>query len=134
MMLNASMGSALAEILTLKPNPATSHAPVFGPRLAPKMIPTPAKSEINPPDRNEIVITETSELDCITVVVRMPKPIDFVIDSVAFSKMRFRNPPLISLNPSSSINIPKKKDRHTSNDLLKVATGLEPKREEEQHT
>ena len=62
--------------MTFRPNPATSQAPVVVPILAPKMMPTPASNEISPALRKEIVITETSELDCMIVVVTIPNSKD----------------------------------------------------------
>ena len=68
-------------MLTLRPKPATSQAPVVVPMLAPKMIPIPAISGSSPALRNEMVITDTNELDCISVVEddaeahRLPQPV-----------------------------------------------------------
>ena len=66
-------------------------------------------SEIRPADKKDMVITETSELDCMTVVATTPKPSDLPSEPVAFSKAFSRKPPLNSLKPSSSINMPKRK-------------------------
>ena len=79
------------------------------PILAPKMMPIPASNEINPALRKEIVITDTSELDCMIVVVTIPNSRDRGTDPVAFSSTLSRNPPLNSLNPSSSISMPNRK-------------------------
>jgi len=43
------------------------------------------------------------------VVETTPKPMDFATEPVAFSKACSRMPPLNSLKPSSSINMPKRK-------------------------
>ncbi len=79
------------------------------PILAPKMMPTPAAKLISPADRNEMVITDTSDDDCMIVVVNTPKPSDFSVEPVARASRRSRNPPENSLNPSSSINMPNRK-------------------------
>ena len=96
-------------MLTLRPRPATSQAPVVVPIFAPKMIPTPPISEMNPALRNEMVITETSELDCRSVVETIPKTIARGVEPVARSKTRSIAPPPNSLKPSSNISIPNRK-------------------------
>ena len=55
------------------------------------------------------MITDTRELDCMTVVDITPNASDFGTDPVAFASMFSRNPPLNSLNPSSSISMPNRK-------------------------
>ena len=47
--------------------------------------------------------------DIMMVVVMIPNPNDLGIDPVAFSNAISRNPPLNSLKPSSSINMPNRK-------------------------
>jgi len=73
------------------------------------MIPTPPMSEISPALRNEMVMTETSELDCKSVVEIIPNEIARGVEPVARSKSLSNAPPLNSLNPSSSISMPKRK-------------------------
>ena len=59
-------------LLSDQTGPPARHLP-YCPRLAPKIIPTPAASPINPALRKEITITETSELDCRMAVETIPK-------------------------------------------------------------
>ena len=77
--------------------------------LAPKTIPTPPISEMSPALRNEMVMTETSELDCRSVVETIPKVTALGVEPVARSRTRSSAPPPKSLKPSSSINIPNRK-------------------------
>ena len=87
-------------------NPATSHAPVVVPRLAPKMMPMPWASPSNPALRNEMVITDTSELDCIRVVVTTPKDRLFHNRSVVRPRIFSSTPPVKERNPSSRDSMP----------------------------
>ena len=63
---------AKMEILIFNPNPATSQAVAVVPILAPKMSPIPPAKLIKPALMNDIVITDTNELDCIKAVTRAP--------------------------------------------------------------
>jgi len=58
-----NMGMAKTEMFIFKPNPATSQAVAVVPMLAPKIKPIPPARVISPALMNDIVITETSELD-----------------------------------------------------------------------
>jgi len=64
---------------------------------------------MSPALRKEMVMTDTSELDCNTVVETIPKSIDRGTDRVARSSNRSSMPPPRSLNPSSSISMPNRK-------------------------
>ena len=67
------MGMEYADNFTLRPKPVNNHAPVVVPILAPNIIPIPPAKSINPAERKEMVKIESSELDCINVVVIIPK-------------------------------------------------------------
>jgi len=82
---------------------------VVVPILAPNMIPMPATREIRPALRKEMAMTETSELDCITVVLMMPKLRLFQYLSVVLRRMDSSVPPVKALNPSSIESLPNKK-------------------------
>lgn len=86
-----------------------SNAPVVVPRLAPKMMPIPAARVMSPALRKEIAITETSELDCISVVLTIPNSTLFPVDDVVRRSIRSRVPPVKARKPSSSDNMPNRK-------------------------
>ena len=106
---NTSIGIAYSAIFTFTPKPAISQAPVVVPRLAPKMMPIPAPSVIRPALRKEIAITETSELDCMMLVVTMPKPRLRHRPSVVRRRSRSSTPPVKILKPSSMARTPNRK-------------------------
>jgi hypothetical protein len=56
-----------------------------------------------------MVITETSELDCIRVVETTPKPRLFQVLLVVFCRIFSSKPPVKALKPSSRNSIPKRK-------------------------
>ncbi len=66
------MGKAKADIFIFKPKPATNQAVAVVPIFAPNINPIPSDKLINPALINEIVITETKELDCINAVIKAP--------------------------------------------------------------
>ena len=107
-------------MLTLRPNPAISQAPVVVPRLAPKMIPMPAASDSNPALRNEIVMTETRELDCIRVVVTTPNDRLFQTLSVVRAEQPFEYSAREGLEPLFQGQHAKQEDGHARGDLLEI--------------
>ena len=64
------------------------------PRLAPKMIPIPAARVISPALRKDMVITDTRELDCISVVLTIPNNTLLPVDEVVRRNSRSRAPPV----------------------------------------
>ncbi len=86
MIPKTNIGIANAEIFIFKPKLATSQAVAVVPILAPKISPKPSDSVINPALINEIVITETSELDWIKAVTNAPAVILLYNLLVAFLK------------------------------------------------
>jgi hypothetical protein len=96
-------------MFTFRPRPATIQAPVVEPRLAPKMMPIPPIREISPALRNEIVTTETSELDCRRVVETTPKRSARGVERVAAPSSLSSLPPPSSRKPSSSMSMPRRK-------------------------
>ena len=88
---------------------ANNQAPVVVPRLAPKIMPIPVISGSKPALKNEIVITDTRELDCMMAVLTMPKPRLFGIVSVVRRSTLSRKPPVNWRNPFSSESMPNRK-------------------------
>jgi len=72
-------------------------------------MPIPAARPSNPALRNEMVITETSELDCRIDDDTTPKPRLFHKEPVVLRRIFSRVPPEHALNPCSSDNMPNKK-------------------------
>lgn len=99
---------ASTEIFIFSPNPATSQAVAVVPMLAPNINPKPPARLTRPALINEMVITETKELDCIKAVVIAPKVILLYSLFVAFLKTVFKGPLVKTLNPSSNVIIPNK--------------------------
>ena len=66
------MGMAKADILIFKPKAATNQAVAVVPRFAPNINPNPPDRFIKPALINEIVITETKELDWMSAVTKAP--------------------------------------------------------------
>ena len=91
------------------------------------MIPIPETNPIKPALRKEMVMTETSELDCITVVVNTPKEMHFQNESVDRDRIFSRTPPVKLRNPSSRKIIPNKKIATPAAIALKSGLILNPK-------
>ena len=71
------------------------------PILEPKTTPTACVSPISSADRNEMMMTDTSDELCTTAVARKPVPIARGVVLVNFSSTISSAPPLNSLKPSS---------------------------------
>src|SRR5690554_267094 len=100
---------AYAAILTRSPRPAISQAPVVVPILAPMMMPIPAASVIISALTNEMVISDTRVLDCISVVAPVPKARLFQSLSVDRRRIDSSAPPVKALKPSSRHSMPNMK-------------------------
>ncbi|MOA19603.1 hypothetical protein D3C78_1399980 [compost metagenome] len=100
-MPTTASGRARALRLALCPASASSQMPLVVPRLAPKMMHSPAARPISPVPRKAMVSRDTSELDCTRAVARMPKPRLFQARSVALARMRSNPPPASMRRPSS---------------------------------
>jgi hypothetical protein len=72
------------------------------------MMPMPAASVMSPALRKEMVITATSELDCISVVLTMPNKTLFPVVDVVRRSSCSRVPPVKALKPSCRARIPKR--------------------------
>jgi len=107
MIPKTNIGIANAEILIFNPNAATSQAVAVVPIFAPKTNPNPPDKLIKPALINEIVITETRELDWIKAVTVAPTVILLYNLFVAFFSKFWRGPLVKTLKPSSNIIIPK---------------------------
>ncbi|MNC15672.1 hypothetical protein D3C75_634960 [compost metagenome] len=100
-MPNTASGRAMSARLALCPASASSQMPLVVPRLAPKMMHSPAARPISPVPRKAMVSRDTSELDCTSAVARMPKPRLFQTPSVALARIRSSLPPASMRKPSS---------------------------------
>ena len=69
----------------------------------------PAPRVINPALRNEMEITDTSELDCIAMVETMPNSRLFQVLDVVRLSTRSSVPPVKAWKPCSSASMPKRK-------------------------
>ena len=72
-------------------------------------MPIPAGSAISPALRKEMVMTETSELDCMIAVDMKPKAWLFHTLSVQELSSRSRTPPVKALKPCSNAIMPNRK-------------------------
>jgi len=96
-------------ILILRPKAAINQAVAVDPILAPKINPIPPDKLIKPALINEIVITETNELEFKIAVIIAPTVILLYNLLVTFFKIFLKNPFVKTLNPFSNIIIPKSK-------------------------
>ena len=89
------------------------------------MMPIPAARPISPALRKEIVITETSELDCITVVLndtkrqRLPQAVG------RLAQQSFQQPAGEGLETLFERQHAEQEDRHAGGDLFEVRTNPE---------
>ena len=95
------------------------------PRLAPNIIPMPADNEIKPADRKDMAMTETSELDCITLVEKKPKQ-RLLERLLVLRRNQFsKTPPVRALKPSSRLSIPNR--NMATPDAISLKFGLSQK-------
>src|SRR5690554_7579902 len=92
----------------LRPKDATSQVPVVVPRLAPMTTPKPVDKGIIPAAKKEIANTITKVLDCTSVVLTKPKPIECGMERVTFCRVSSIKPPLRVCTPRLSIQRPNK--------------------------
>jgi hypothetical protein len=89
-------------------------------------MPMPAARSMRPALRKEMVISDTSELDCMMVVLVMPRKMLFPMLSVDLRNTFSRAPPVKALKPSSRDTMPKRNSARPAAMTLKLGLIQKP--------